>query len=124
MRFAVKRASRPMVLALVVIMLIFGAACAGQGKDAAAGQGAKLTLTLEELAEFDGLEGRRAYIAVDGIVYDVTDMPQWKDGLHQGRFQAGQDYSRAIREQSPHGTGMLSRAVEVGVLAEAGDAKK
>ncbi|NLG57268.1 MAG: cytochrome B5, partial [Clostridiales bacterium] len=29
-------------------------------------------MTLEELKAFDGKEGRRAYIAVDGIIYDVT----------------------------------------------------
>ena len=29
--------------------------------------------TLEELAEFDGREGRPAYVAYDGMVYDVTE---------------------------------------------------
>ncbi|MDW7655594.1 MAG: cytochrome b5 domain-containing protein [Bacillota bacterium] len=73
---------------------------------------------MEELAQYDGLEGRKAYIAVDGVVYDVTEIPQWKDGFHQGRFQAGKDYSAEIRSESPHGLSMLSRAEKVGVLAE------
>lgn len=75
--------------------------------------------TLEELADYDGQDGRPAYIAVDGVVYDVTDIPQWAGGSHAGgRFMAGKDYSEEIRSVSPHGTSMLSRATKVGVLAE------
>ncbi|HHU08343.1 MAG TPA: hypothetical protein GXZ59_08385 [Clostridiaceae bacterium] len=75
--------------------------------------------TLEELAEFDGQDGRAAYIAVDGVVYDVSDIPEWAGGEHaNGRFQAGRDYSEEIRSESPHGTGMLSRAKRVGRLAD------
>ena len=76
------------------------------------------TFDLETLARYDGQDGRRAYIAVDGVVYDVTDIPQWQDGVHQGRFSAGKDYSDAIRSESPHGTSMLSRAEVVGVLVD------
>lgn len=77
-----------------------------------------VVFTLEELAQYDGQDGRAAYIAVDGIVYDVSDIPQWADGMHAGRFAAGKDYSEEIRSESPHGTSMLSRATEVGVLAD------
>lgn len=47
------------------------------------------------LAEFDGRDGRKAYVAIDGIVYDVTESPRWPNGNHNG-FQAGQDLSRQI----------------------------
>jgi len=30
------------------------------------------TFTLEELAEYDGVDGRPAYVGVDGLVYDVS----------------------------------------------------
>ena len=30
--------------------------------------------TLDELKNYDGKEGRKAYIAVDGVVYDVTNV--------------------------------------------------
>jgi len=32
--------------------------------------------TLEELGKFDGKEGRQAYVAYKGEVYDVTDSSQ------------------------------------------------
>ena len=49
----------------------------------------------QTLAEFDGRDGRRAYIAIDGVVYDLTGSPRWRNGNHNG-FQAGQDLSRQI----------------------------
>ena len=44
---------------------------------------AEKTFTTTELAEFDGRNGHPAYVAVKGIVYDVSNVPQWKDGKHQ-----------------------------------------
>ena len=105
--------SRFLIPLLLTASLLLGA-CARTGPDAGAAGEAELTMTLEELAGFDGLEDRRAYIAVDGIIYDVTDIAQWKEG----RYQAGQDYSQEIRNEAPHGTGMLSRAVKVGRLID------
>ena len=79
--------------------------------------GAEERFTLEELAEFDGQDGGRAYIAIDGVVYDVTDVPEWSGGMHAGdRFIAGKDYSNEIRDVSPHGVSVLSRAERVGIL--------
>lgn len=40
--------------------------------------------TLEELKNYDGKEGRKAYIAVDGVVYDVTNVAAWQGGTHHG----------------------------------------
>jgi cytochrome b involved in lipid metabolism len=36
--------------------------------------------TLEELAQFNGKDGNPAYVAVNGKVYDVTDVPAWRGG--------------------------------------------
>lgn len=69
--------------------------------------------TLAELAAFDGKDGRKAYVAVDGTVYDVSDVPQWSGG-HQG-LTPGQDHSAAI-EQSPHGKNVLRNLPVVGKL--------
>src|SRR5690554_2051459 len=36
-----------------------------------------ITFTLQDLSRFDGKNGNSAYIAIDGIVYDVTDNATW-----------------------------------------------
>ena len=87
---------------------------AATAEQAAAPQAA-LELTLEELAKFNGKDGARAYIAVDGIIYDVTDTGFWKDGQHNG-FEAGKDLTVENKTKSPHGVAKLSGAVEVGKL--------
>lgn len=38
------------------------------------------TFTLSQLAVYNGNNGSDAYIAVNGIVYDVTDAPEWSNG--------------------------------------------
>jgi predicted heme/steroid binding protein len=65
-----------------------------------------LELTLEELKQFDGKGGRRAYIAVGGTIYDVTGNLNWFRGNHNG-FEAGQDLTIAMDTQSPHGRSKL-----------------
>ncbi|HBP38314.1 MAG TPA: cytochrome B5 [Clostridiales bacterium] len=106
---------------VILLAVIAASACSGAAattNTAATGNATERSFTIDELAQYDGLEGRKAYIAVDGVVYDVTDIAQWKDGLHQGKFQAGKDYSDEIRSESPHGLSMLSRADKVGILAD------
>ncbi len=113
-----KKLTKRILLVLTILLLTVATIVACAKETGSAANDTELSLTLEELAQYDGLEGRKAYIAVDGIIYDVTDISQWKDGLHQGRFQAGQDYSEEIRSESPHGTKMLDRAPKVGVLVD------
>lgn len=78
----------------------------------------ELELTLDELAAFNGKNGQPAYIAVDGIIYDVSDLDLWAGGEHQGRFNAGQDLTKEIDEESPHGRSTLDRAKIVGRLVD------
>ena len=82
--------------------------------EAAAPEGG-LELTLEELAKFNGKDGARASVAVDGIIYDMTDSAAWKNGDHNG-FEAGKDLTDAIKNQSPHGVVNLTRVPVVGKL--------
>lgn len=69
------------------------------------------------LAEFNGLDGNRAYIAIEGIVYDVTDNLMWSAGLHQGRYQAGQDLTEEMKK-APHGLTKLKTVEVVGTYKE------
>lgn len=57
--------------------------------------------TLDELGEFDGREGRPAYVAYDGAVYDVTESGMWGDGDHEGMHQAGADLTTE-HDEAPH----------------------
>ncbi len=79
------------------------------------------TLTPEELAEYTGKDGKPAYIAVDGVVYDVTGVSHWAGGEHNG-FAAGKEVSNALRTFAPHGLEMFEGVPVVGQLAEAGAA--
>ena len=65
------------------------------------------TFTLDELAKYDGTNGAKAYVACNGTVYDVTDLPQWKKGSHEGHA-AGTDLTDVI-SQSPHGSSVWPR---------------
>jgi predicted heme/steroid binding protein len=57
--------------------------------------------TIEELAEFDGKDGRPAYVAFEGVVYDVTESAMWGEGDHEGMHNAGHDLTEE-HEEAPH----------------------
>jgi predicted heme/steroid binding protein len=87
-----------------------------EAPDAAPGDQQQLRVfTLQELRAYDGREGRRAYVAVDGAVYDVTHVAKWIEG-HHVNHQAGGDFSELILE-SPHGKAILRTVPVAGRLA-------
>lgn len=57
--------------------------------------------TERELQEYDGSRDRPAYIAYDGVVYDVTASLLWYGGLHHDLHGAGTDLTRTLRK-APH----------------------
>lgn len=68
-----------------------------------------------ELAKYDGQNGNPAYVAVDGKVYDVTNVPQWRGGSHAGgTVKAGLDQTEALK-RSPHGAKNLEGLPIVGL---------
>jgi predicted heme/steroid binding protein len=69
--------------------------------------------TLEELAVFNGQNGQKGYIAVDGVIYDVTTA--FPNGMHQGLHLAGTDATAAFNS-SPHARSILSGLLIVGSL--------
>jgi predicted heme/steroid binding protein len=78
-------------------------------------EGAERKFTLEELKQYDGKEGRPAYIAYKGKVYEVTDNYLWIDGDHQGEHAAGKDLTEDMAN-APHGDDNLERVKLIGVL--------
>ena len=71
--------------------------------------------TLDELKKYDGKNGNKAYVAVDGVVYDVTNVDAWKNGEHKNGITAGNDLSKEINK-SPHGKDVLEDLPVVGKL--------
>jgi len=86
-------------------------------------EGAEKKFTLEELKKYDGRDGRPAYIAFKGKVYDVTDSYLWIDGDHQGQHVAGKDLTKEI-DLAPHGEETLERVKLVGVVVSASEKKE
>lgn len=74
-------------------------------------------MTREELKEFNGQNGKPAYIGYKGKVYDVTKSDFWTGGTHMGRFNAGEDLTDSIG-MSPHGEKNIFRYPEVGTLED------
>ena len=52
--------------------------------------------TMVELAKYDGLNGNPAYVAVNGIVYDVSVSPAWGGGTHFGLY-SGKDLTTQFK---------------------------
>ena len=71
-------------------------------------------LSLEELAEFNGKDGKPAYIAVDGVIYDVTESSAWEGGGHKG-LEAGLDLTAQFKD-SPHDVSTLDKVNKIGIL--------
>lgn len=69
---------------------------------------------INTLKDFDGKNSQKAYIAVNGVVYDVSD--KWKNGEHHG-LKAGQDLTQEFLDSS-HGSNILSKLSIVGRYQE------
>jgi predicted heme/steroid binding protein len=67
--------------------------------------------TAETLAKYNGLNGQPAYVAVDGVVYDVSDI--FRNGKHEGCL-AGQDLTSKFYQD--HSSNMLNGYAIVGTF--------
>lgn len=73
--------------------------------------------TIDELEKFDGKEGRKAYVACNGKVYDLTASDMWEGGEHSGIHEAGIDLTEEM-DNAPHGNEVMESFPVVGVLKE------
>jgi predicted heme/steroid binding protein len=65
--------------------------------------------TERELQQYDGFRGKPAYIAYEGVVYDVTTSSLWRGGMHKDLHFAGTDLTRTLRK-APHTTEVFGHA--------------
>jgi predicted heme/steroid binding protein len=77
--------------------------------------------TRAELVQADGKEGRPAWIAFRGKVYDVSQSFLWKGGRHMATHESGRDLTDVLF-QAPHGEDLLERVPVIGLLDEVADA--
>lgn len=72
-------------------------------------------ITEDELKRCDGQDGRPAYVAFRGRVYDASGSDLWAGGTHQFRHQAGKDLT-ADFAAAPHDESVFQRLPSVGKL--------
>jgi predicted heme/steroid binding protein len=71
--------------------------------------------TLEQLAQYNGKDGAPAYVAVNGVVYNVTNNPLWAGGNHFFGLTAGRNLTSEFQMCHP-GAMVLSVLPVVGRL--------
>jgi predicted heme/steroid binding protein len=111
-------------LAVMSVLALALVACGGgggtvTGDTASTSVQADRAFTVAELAQYDGTNGQPAYVAVDGVVYDVSASKYWTDGVHSNcplGAVAGKDLSALINQAPPTMRSQLERMPVVGHL--------
>lgn len=104
------------LMLLCLIMLLSSSLPAAVSKENKSAR----VFTPAELAQYDGTGGKPAYVAVDGVVYDVSKARGWKNGRHKAGITAGKDVTREYRNEAPkaihHSRRILDKLPRAGVL--------
>ncbi len=79
--------------------------------------GGERRFTIQELKEYDGKEGKPAYAVFKGKVYDISNSPLWKNGIHAVKHFAGVDLTENMLS-APHGEEILIKFHIVGELGK------
>jgi predicted heme/steroid binding protein len=72
-------------------------------------------VTRQELEANNGQNGKPAWLAYQGKVYDVTDSSFWMDGEHMSMHNAGKDLTEDL-EMAPHREENFAKVKFVGEL--------
>ncbi len=73
------------------------------------------TFTPAELKEYDGRNGRPAYVGYRDRVIDVSGSKLWRNGQHMKLHAAGLDLTGEL-SKAPHDASVLDRYPQVGIL--------
>jgi predicted heme/steroid binding protein len=72
-------------------------------------------ITKQQLKENNGQNGKPAWVAVEGKVYDVSESSFWMDGSHMGMHEAGKDLTEDL-SMAPHGADNMEKVKYIGDL--------
>ncbi len=102
-----------MVSSAVIVTFVIGPRLKKRKETALLEQ--KQDLTIEELRQFDGKDGRPGYIAYEGVIYNVSSSKLWSGGAHMKKHAAGADLT-ALLKTAPHNDDRLAKMPVVGRL--------
>jgi len=71
----------------------------------------------DELGQYNGKDGRSAYVLYKGKIYDMSGSNKWKGGSHMARHSAGEDLTDFL-PLAPHGEEVLTRVSQIGSVEE------
>jgi len=104
-----------MVFSALYVVTVIGPKLRAKKRGEAGKLAAGGDMTGDELASYDGKEGRPAFFGYEGKLYDATASKLWKQGVHMGRHNAGMDLTEALK-LAPHGSEKVAAMPEVGML--------
>lgn len=107
-----------MVSSALIVITVIGPRLKAKKKESPQADAISGTITEEALVNRDGKDGRPAWFAFEGKIYDATQSNLWKQGAHMGRHQAGTDLTEALK-LAPHGPDKLTVLPVVGELTAA-----
>ncbi len=72
----------------------------------------------QQLRRYSGERGYPIYVAYAGVVYDVTNCPKWRRGLHENLHWPGQDLTDELGD-APHTDSVFAHPCcrRVGILS-------
>jgi predicted heme/steroid binding protein len=103
-------------ISVIIIGLGFVFFQSTQPKPASTSSTVKLAdINPSNLSQYDGLNGNKCLVKVDGKIYDATGNREWKNGEHaksRGLAKCGMELSEVIKK-SPHGKRVLDELPEI-----------
>lgn len=70
--------------------------------------------TKSQLALRNGQDKPQVWVALDGVIYDVTDSRLWRNGKHYEHW-AGQDLTDELKD-APHTEKVFEKFKAIGIL--------